>query len=316
MTEPARTDLVFLSEGFDLKSIYAEAFARHAPWLTLLNPDEVPEPGAIRFAMAYDPAPDAFQRFANLDLLCAWGAGVDGLLLHPGLPAGLMIKRMTDPAQAQMMAAFAGYYVTGWQRRMFDYPAQQAAGLWREINATLPQEFPVGVLGYGKMGAAIGRGLAAMGFPVTALASRARDEDGVAILSGPQGLKTVISESAALINVLPLTPETTGLLNAETFALMREDAILIQLGRGEQLSEPDLLKALDAGRPALAALDVTATEPLPAGSPLWTHPKIMLTPHAASTASPGGVAMSVAEGIAARLRGAVPEGIVDRLRGY
>ena len=89
MTEPPRTDLVFLSEGFDLKSIYGGAFARHAPWLTLLNPDEVANPGAICFAMAYDPAGDAFERFANLDLVCAWGAGVDGLLLHPGLPPDL-----------------------------------------------------------------------------------------------------------------------------------------------------------------------------------------------------------------------------------
>ena len=120
----------------------------------------------------------------------------------------------------------------------------------------------------------------------------------------------------ALINVLPLTPDTSGILNATAFAKMRDDAILIQIARGAHLVEPDLIAALNAGRPAMAALDVMKTEPLPADSPLWSHPRILLTPHVASSASLPGVARSVAEGIKAQQRGETPDGLVDRRRGY
>lgn len=312
----ARTGVVCLSERFDLKSMFAGAFARHAPDLRLLDPSEVAEPEEVRFALAHDPAPDAFEMFPALELVCSWGAGVDRLLQHPGLPPDLPVKRMTDPAQAHMMAAFAAYYVTGWHRRMFDYPAQQVRREWHEINTDLPGDFPVGILGYGKMGAAIAGGLTALGFPVTAWASRARNEDGVRVVSGPEGFDAVVAESAALINVLALTPDTRGILCAPVFGAMRDDAILIQLARGAHLVEPDLLAALDAGRPAMAALDVMCNEPLPPDDPLWAHPKVMITPHAASGASPEGVARSVAAGIAAHRRGEVPDGLVDRGRGY
>ncbi len=303
------TDVVCLSASVDLEALFSEAFARCAPELRLVTPD-------AQFALAYDPPGDAFERFPELRLICAWGAGVDGLLRHPGLPDDLPIKRMTDPSQAQMMAAFAAYWVTGWQRRMWDYDTQQAGKIWREVARVAPEEFPVGILGYGRMGAAIGAGLSALGFPVTAWASRARVEGPVRILDGAAGFDAVIGESAAVINVLPLTEATRGVLNAGAFARMREDAILIQLGRGAHLVEPDLLAALDAGRPGLAALDVTAVEPLPEHSPLWTHPKVRITPHVASTASPDGVARSVAEGIAAFERGEAPDGLVDRSRAY
>ncbi len=311
-----KTDVVCLSEGFDLKTLHEASFAAHAPHLRLLNPEDVRDPAAIRFALAHDPAPDAFDRFPGLALSCTWGAGVDGLMLHPGLPRRLAIKRMTDPGQARMMAAFAAYYVTGWHRRMFDYPALQAQRMWEPVNWTLPADFPVGILGYGKMGSAIARALAAMGYPVTAWASRGRPAPDARVVAGEEGLDRVLRESAALVNVLPLTPETDSLLNAGAFARMRDDVILIQIGRGEHIVEADLLAALDAGRPALAALDVARTEPLPPDSPLWTHPRILLTPHVASTASDASVARSVAEGIAAVLAGEVPDGIVDRTRGY
>jgi len=311
-----RTDVVCLSEGHDLKTMFSAAFAEHAPRLRLLDPGEASVPSAVRFALAHDPSPDAFARFSGLRLISAWGAGVDGLLLHPGLPRDVALRRMIDPAQARMMAAFAAYYVTGWQRRMFDYPGQQAARQWRQVNATLPQDFPVGLLGHGRMGRAISAALTAMGFPVTAWAGRARNRDGVRVVAGADGFHTVISASAALINVLPLTPETRGILSAPAFARMRDDAILIQLARGAHLVEPDLIAALDAGRPALAALDVMATEPLPADHPLWSHPRVMLTPHVASAASLPGMARWVDEGIAAIERGETPEGLVDHARGY
>ena len=121
---------------------------------------------------------------------------------------------------------------------------------------------------------------------------------------------------ARLVNLLPLTPETEGLLSAEVFAEMRDDAILIQLGRGGHMVEEDLLSALDLGRPAMAALDVFANEPLPEDHPFWHHERVMITPHVASDAAPEVLARWVGDGIRQFEQDGTTKGLVDRRRGY
>ncbi|RVT84073.1 glyoxylate/hydroxypyruvate reductase A [Rhodobacteraceae bacterium CCMM004] len=307
--------VVCLSERFDLKALFGAAFAGHAPGLELCRPEEA-DAAAVRHAFVYDPGPQDFARFPALELACSWGAGVDALLLHPGLPDRLAVKRMTDPEQARQMAGFAVYNVVGWSRRLWDYPARQSAARWEETPTVAPSDFPVGILGMGNMGRACAAALRGLGYPVMGWAGRARREGGIEIVSGDGGLAYVAQTSAAVICVLPLTAATRGLLNAAVFADMRSDAILIQLGRGAHLNEPDLIAALDAGRPAMAALDVFQTEPLPPDDPLWRHPRVRVTPHIASAASPENVARSIAAGIAAWERGERPEGLVDRAQGY
>ncbi len=310
------TDIVCLSPGHDLKAYFEKDFARDAPELRLLRPDEVGDPGAIEYALVHAPGPDDFKPFPNLRMLCSWGAGVDALMRHPALPEGVVINRMTDPGQAEMMAAFAIHYVTGWHRGMFRYPADQAAKRWVENDWTPNAAVTVGILGYGKMGAAIGRAARVLGYPVQAWASRARVEDGVEVMSGEDAFDALVREARVLVNVLPLTEATTAILNAELFAKMRDDALLVQLARGAHLVEADMIPALDAGRPAAAALDVFATEPLPQDHPFWTHPKIMVTPDAGSAAMNDGVVRAIMRAIAADRNGEQPEGFVDRARGY
>ena len=310
------TSIVCLSRSYDLKGEFAGAFQSVAPGVRLLRPDEVEDRSSVRVAFAHDPAPGAFDPYPGLELVCSWGAGVDRLAAHPGLGPQITLCRMIDPGQAEMMAAFAAYYVTAWHRGMFDYPAQQASRLWRQVNWTPNADMPVAVLGYGKMGAAIGRGLCALGYPVRGWAGTGRVVDGVEVLAGRDGFEDLLRSSAAVINVLPLTEATEGIIDANAFSLMRSDAILIHLGRGAQLVEDDLIAALDAGRPGLAALDVFAREPLPETHPFWAHPKVRVTPHAASTASNTAVARSVAQAVTDYLAGRRPAGIVDRERGY
>ncbi|MEM9046604.1 MAG: NAD(P)-dependent oxidoreductase [Pseudomonadota bacterium] len=195
-------------------------------------------------------------------------------------------------------------------------PRASAAREWAIINLTPPNHFKVGLLGTGKIGGELARALAGLGYQVTGYGSRAREEDGYRVLSGPEGLSAIAAENHAVVNLLPLTDETRGVLHAGFFGQMREDAILIQLGRGGHLVEDDLLAALEAGRPALAALDVFAHEPLAPGHPFWSHPKVMVTPHVAGDADFGVTARFIAEGIAAHERGEHPKGLVSRQRGY
>lgn len=310
-----RIDLVCLCEQYDLKEMYGAGFAAY-PWIRLLFPGEVADPRTIRHALAFRPAPDAFDAYPNLKLVCGGGAGVDALLAHPGLRRDIALTRIINPEQARMMAAFALWYITGWQRRMWDYAAQQRAEVWRTVNLTTPAEFPVGLLGFGNMARPLTRALIALGYPVTALARESRDGGPVRVVTGNEGLAEIARTSRVVVNLLPLTAATRGILSAGFFGQMRDDAMLVQLGRGGHLVEADLLAALDRGRPAMAALDVMAAEPLPPGHPFWHHPRIMLTPHVASESDAATAARIIAEGIRAFERGDRPAGLVDRNRGY
>jgi len=312
----AQIEVVALCAQYDLKGLYGPYFEAAHPELRLLAPEEVPDPAAIRHAFAFVPAPDAFDAYPNLQMVSSAGAGVDGLLRNPSLRADLAISRLVVPEQAEMIAGFAIWHIVGFHREMARYAALQGAAEWRAVNRSAPSEMPVGLLGFGHIAATLGRALKALGHPVLAYGSRARVEDGIEVLSGPEGLARMLSEARAVVNLLPLTDATFGLLNAETFAQMRADAILVQLGRGGHLVEADLLAALAAGRPAHAALDVFETEPLPADHPFWAHPQITVTPHVAGEASSPTLVRHIAEGILAFERGEAPSGLVDRARGY
>ncbi|WP_112323944.1 2-hydroxyacid dehydrogenase [Oceanibium sediminis] len=308
-------DVACLCGAYDLKEAYADSFAAH-PEITLLRPDEVRDPARIRHALAFRPGPGAFAPFPNLELVLSGAAGVDGILSHPELPDQVQVTRMVDDGQARMMAAFALHFITGWHRRIWDYPARAAARDWSPVNMTPPEQFTVGLLGFGNMASTLSTTLRALGYQVCAWANRPRQVNGITVSSGAEGLRAVAGRADALVNLLPLTPATSGLLDANLFAQMKEGAMLIQLGRGEQLVEADLLTALASGRPAMAAIDVLAAEPPAPDNPLWDHPRVLLTPHVASMSDERAIARTVASAIAAFERGERPAGLVDRTRGY
>ncbi len=309
-------DVVCLCDTYDLKDFFGSEFARSQPHIRLLRPEEVRDPADIRHAFAFNPGPEAFATYPNLEMVSSGGAGVDGLLLNPSLRPDILVSRMVLAEQADMIAGFALWNIIGWQRGMVQYQAQQADRVWEAFNREGPGAFPVGILGYGQLGGTLARALRGLGYPVRVFGSRARVAEGVEVLAGAQGLAEVLRESRAVVNMLPLTDATTGILNAGTFAQMREDAILIHLGRGGHLVEEDLIAALEAGRPAHAALDVFATEPLPGDHVFWSHDRIAVTPHVAGDPRPAIAVAFAGEGIAAFERGERPRGYVDRDRGY
>jgi glyoxylate/hydroxypyruvate reductase A len=215
------------------------------------------------------------------------------------------------------MASFAIWHIVNWQRQMQSYCEQQREANWSIINRTPPSKFPVGILGFGKIGSQLAAPLRMLGYPVTVLATSPRVmEDGTVVVSGDAGLREVIQNTRAIVNLLPLTEQTEGILSAETFAQMREDAIVINLGRGGHLVEGDLIAALEKGRPAAAALDTFAIEPLPKDHPFWKHDRVFVTPHVAGDADADDVAIFIAEGIQQFETGKAPTGLVDRSAGY
>ena len=279
-------------------------------WLTLLRaalPDEtlVLEADAdVDIAIVANPPRSALQGLPKLALIQSLWAGVDKLLADDSISAQVPIARMVDPAMNEAMAETALWAVLSLQRDFFDYARQQAAMQWRPHPQRRADELPVLVLGRGQMGSTVARRLAVNGFPVTAWGSR----------DGP--LAPHLAAAAVVINLLPLTPATRGIVDAAALAAMRPGASLVNLARGAHVVDDALLAALDAGHLRHAVLDVFHQEPLPSEHRFWSHPRVTLLPHVAA-ATDARSAAAVAAANVKRLRAGAPlADLVDRARGY
>jgi len=279
---------VLLSETMDLKSFYDLDFGDRARDVRLLNPDEVQDPGTIRFAVCWLPGPDAFAPYPNLEMAMSVGAGVDALLNHPGLGDDVAICRVRDPHQADLMAGYVVHEVLHVERGFAQMQADQDAAQWRPLPMRAPKELKVAVLGHGTMGAAVARALARLGFTVTVACRRPpRDpEQGVTYTTGDDAVMRAVDGANMMINVLPLTPQTENVLNKDLFERLATGAWLVQIGRGEHLHEKDFVAALDSGQLSGASLDVFREEPLPADHPFWQDRRLRITPHIASDSMP------------------------------
>ncbi len=312
---------VYLSRTLDLPHHFAKAFAPYASRVRLRLPNDIDDPSCVTFALAWAPQADAFRPYPNIRLVSSIAAGVDSLLACPSLPPEAIVTRVRDDNQAHLMAGFAAWHVIWHHRNMGTILDDVRAGLWKWRGHPLdraPAKCPVGVLGFGLMGRAVARALIALGFPVIAAnrSVQSAEEPGVTVLSGADAVGRVAERAQFLVNVLPLTSETTGVLNARLFARMPEGAVLIHLGRGSHLVEADLDAALDRGQLSAASLDVFPHEPLPRGHRWWSDPRILITPHLASDTSPEFVAAQVVETAEAVRAGHMPFNAVSRDTGY
>ncbi len=307
---------VLLSKTVDLRKHLASEIARLDGRITFLDHLDG-NPADVTLAVAWYPPADAFDHYPNLKAVCSIAAGADSIVMNPSLRDGIEVVRVVEPAQAEMMSGFVLWHVLWHHRRFATYQANQREHLWKRLPARTAQEVPVGILGYGAIGARVAADIAALGYPVKVWSRSAKPTPaGITGFHGADGLAAMLAESEVLVNLLPLTSETRGLLNADTFGKMPRGGYLIQVGRGEHLVEADLLAALDSGQLSGASLDVFVGEPLKPEHPFWGHPGIMLTPHDAcdvTRPAVGQTILATAEAVQAGLR---PKDAVDRDRGY
>ena len=273
---------------------------------------------AIEAAVVANPPPGSLQGLPGLRLVQSLWAGVDRLLADPTLPAGVPVARMVDPAMCAAMAQTALWATLSLHRRFFDYARQQQAGVWQPLPQRRADEVTVLLLGMGQMGQAVARPLAGLGYRVLAWrrAPAAGDEAGVAVVHGPTGLAQALPRADVLVNLLPLTARTRGLLDARLFAQLPPGAAVVNLGRGAHLVDDDLLAALASGRLAHAVLDVFHQEPLPAAHPFWAHPRVTVLPHAAAATDLRSAAAVAAANIDALQQGKPLQNLVRRDAGY
>ncbi|MFG1430194.1 glyoxylate/hydroxypyruvate reductase A [Xanthobacter sp. V2C-8] len=292
------------------------AFAREMPELDIRQWPDVGAAEEIDYAFAWKVPPGVLAGLPNLKAVFSLGAGVDSIIGADVVPAHLPLVRMVDPGLKLGMNEFVLMQALYYHREMPAFAAQQARREWHERNVPLASHRTVGVMGLGELGRFCAENLARVGFSVRGWARSARDIPGVACFHGPEGLGPFLSETEILVCLLPLTPESRGILNAQTFARLPRGASLINAARGGHLVDEDLLAALESGHMAGATLDVFHVEPLPAEHPFWAHPRVIVMPHAAAPTQPETAAPTVIEGIRRHRAGLPLLNVVDRALGY
>ena len=275
------------------------------------------EPGEIRYVAGFRPPPGFLKTLPNLKAVFSLGAGVDGFLRDPEFPKNLPLVRFVDPTLMHEMAQFVTMHVLIAHRGQRFFDAMQRQSKWQQRMLTKPsRDTSIGILGLGDIGATIAAGLLPFDFQLSGWSRSPKTVPGVKSFAGKEELPQFLAQCDYCVCVLPLTDDTRGIMNADFFAKLPKDAFVINVARGGHLIEEDLIAALDSGHLSGAVLDVFQTEPLPADSPIWRHPKITATPHIAGITDPRMALAYVADCVARCESGKPLDNIVDLGKGY
>ena len=267
----------------------------------------------VDVALVANPPPGTLEKLGSAKLIQSLWMGVENLLADPALPRHVPLARLVDPGMVAAMSEIVLAHVLDWHRHLYLYRYHQAHATWRQLEQKLAADRTVGILGLGELGTDAARKLVALGFNVAGYSRRPKSIEGVRRVTD---LQLLFEQSDALVCLLPLTPQTQGILNAENLQRLRQGACVINLARGGHVVTPDLIAALDSGHLSRAYLDVFDAEPLPADSPLWRHPGITVTPHVAALTEPRTAVPVVVRNIERARRGMAPLHLVDREAGY
>ncbi len=276
---------------------------------------------AVHYVASWKHPPGSLTGLPNLAAIFSLGAGVDFLFADEKLPAA-PIARIVDPDLTTRMSEYIVLHCLIYLRQQRRYDRQQREALWDDDrNQPAARAVRVGVMGLGELGQDAARKLAVIGFDVAGWSRSPKTIEGLQTFSGEDGMKAFLARTDILVSLLPLTPDTCGIINAELLSGLAQGGrlggpFLINAGRGGLQVADDILAALDAGTLKGATLDVFETEPLPSDSPLWRHPGVTITPHNAAMSEPEAIASLVAAQIRRLEAGEPMQHIVDPARGY
>ena len=295
---------------------WGDAFAELAPEIAF----EIYRPGqalsGYPYCLTWKPPSGLWPQMTDLRVIFSLAAGVDRLLVDPSFPRDLPLVRMVEPELTRGMVEYVLWQCLYHHRRIWELEAAQSCGEWRPHVYPAPWDRTVGIMGLGELGAAAAAKLVEFGFKVRGWSRSAKSLPKVESFAGRDQLPAFLNGVEILVCLLPLTPETRGILNAELFAHLPMGASLINAARGGHLVEADLLPAMKSGRIGAATLDVFATEPLPEDHPFWSAERLFITPHNASDTDPRSAAWRIAKQIAKFEAGEQLDDVVDRARGY
>ncbi|MBU1305212.1 MAG: glyoxylate/hydroxypyruvate reductase A [Alphaproteobacteria bacterium] len=277
------------------------------------NPDDV------RYIFVWKPKADAFDGLTGLKAILSLGAGVDALLKHPALPDAPIV-RFVDTDLSQRMSDYVVAHVTMHHRLYTRFRADQKARRWTQLYPPAASETTVGIMGMGVLGQDAARRLLPLGFALRSWSRTPKAIEGVEGFAGAEAFDSFLAGTDILVNLLPLTPETTGILNTETFGKLRRKLdggpVIINAARGGHQRETNIASALNDGTLGAASLDVFETEPLPVNSPLWDIENCYITPHIAAISNESTGVRYFSQIIRDHEAGRPLINVVDRTRGY
>ena len=293
------------------------------PWLAGLRAAlpqaqvEVWQPGAAPadHAVVWAPPQQFFDEQPQLRGIFNMGAGVDALL-KLRMPPQASVVRLDDAGMAVQMAEYVCHAVIRHFREFDAYEADTRAGRWLSRPSRNRADFPVGVMGLGVLGHRVAKALTQFEFPVNGWSRSFKAIEGVTGYGGAAQFDDFLRASKVLVNLLPLTPDTQDIMNMVSLSKLQVGGYVINVARGAQLVDADLLALLDSGYLAGATLDVFRTEPLPSEHPFWRHPHITITPHTSARTLLETSIAQISQKIMAMEQGASVAGVVDVGRGY
>lgn len=295
---------------------WIEAFKNADPGLVVYDSTQPHPREEVRMAAVWKHPAGSLSKYPNLGAVHGLGAGVDFVLEDPDLQPEWPVLRVTDPFLAADMAEYILAQVLAHIRQLPDYYTDKARNIWNPRPYKRIRDLTIGLMGLGALGTAAARLLSASGFSCCGWTRGSTPRVAFPVYSGPGGLQTFLASSQLLVCLLPLTPETRGILNRETFRALPRGAYLVNVARGPLLVEDHLLESLGNGQLSGACLDVFSEEPLPGDHPFWGHPAIQMTPHIASVSEPASVVPQIIQNYTAFLRGEKLLNQVSRRLGY
>lgn len=306
--------LIFYSE-FDDPAAWKATLTAELPDLDFHTDPDAVDPANVHYALTWKPPGGFFARFPNLKLVTNLGAGVDSLVGRDDLP-DVPISRLSDTGMVSLMSSYVLFSVIRYARDIHIFERAQRRGEWKYVHPRALSDIRVGVLGLGELGGPAAQALAQTGFDVRGWSRSQKRIDGVTCSAGIDALDDFLRNTEILVILLPLTPQTRGLIDARRLALLPAGAKLINASRGAVVDEPALIAALQSGVIAEATLDVFTVEPLPKDHVFWRMENVLITPHLASITVPEAAAREVAESIRRVRSGLPPLHQIDPRRGY
>lgn len=301
---------------------WADRFAAALPGRRVVLRTDDYDPAEVEYIFIWKPKAEAFDGLNNLKAVLSLGAGVDALLRHPHLPAGVPIVRFMDEDLTQRMSDYVVQNVLLHQRLATRFKRDQAAKRWKQLYPAPAWDAHVGVMGLGALGQDAIRHLKVFGYKLSGWSRSKKEIEGVETFFGEDQLEAFLNGTDILVNLLPLTPETHGILNYDTFSKLRrggidgEGPVVINAARGGHQKEADLVRALGDGTLWAASLDVFEVEPLPQDSPLWDMDNVFITPHIAAASSERTGVAYFSKVIHDHEKGLPLPNVVDVTRGY
>lgn len=309
-----REALVFYS-AHDDPAAWRRALLAELPDLDFRVAPEIGDSDDVRYVLAWKPPAGFFAPLPNLRLVVNLGSGVDSLVGRDDLP-DVPISRLSDQGMVSLMTSYVLFAVIRYARDIHLFERAQRRGEWNYIHPRALSSFQVGLLGLGELGGAAAKALAGVGFDVRGWSRTPKSIPGVKCTAGIDSLDGFLAGCDTVVIMLPITPDTRGLLDARRLDLLPKGAKLINVSRGAVVDEPALIEALRSAQIGEATLDVFAVEPLPPGHPFWSMENVLITPHLASITVPEDAAKAVAESIRRVRSGAPPLHLIDSRRGY